>query len=107
MADRWFVVPTTTDSEGVTVPKYSDQVDSFSGNIYDFSQIDDPAGWTDEMYVVRFYAASSTVDSIESQSDAHTLGEYNISGSEAASWLNQTFELNRTWDEWQNYFLTG
>jgi len=113
MADRWFVLPTTTDGTGRR-PKYTDGdgVRAFSGNTLDFSAskwdgfpIELP--FTGEMYVVRLFGEADVLDSVASEPDVYTMASLGLSGSEVADVLNQHFQESRSFDEWEQSFREG
>lgn len=112
MADRWFIVPVTgsgTESDAYR-PKYGENADGYSGNRKDFSadKWSDLPWYPNEMYVVRIYGDTATLDSIQGNDDAYTHQEYdNITKSDVADYLNDKFNESRTFEEWLNHFSVG
>lgn len=111
MPDRWFVVPLASDPDGNGVyPKYGYQsgITGFSGNTMDFSadKWSDLPWYPDTMYVVRFYAdTTSTLDGINGNDDAWS--ENDVSDSEIESYLNDRFDRSLTLSEWKARFAVG
>jgi len=122
MSHRWFVLPLAeveqTDSDGNvisthTAPKYTSQdaINGFSGTIVDFVAPEwDGLSYPfigERRYVVKLYGTDSTLDSVASHSDAHTMGTLDMSEGEVASMLNQRFGQQRLFDEWESAFRVG
>lgn len=109
MANRFFVVPIATTDDGGRYPKYSDEggITGFSGNTMDFSadKWSDLPWYPNEMYVLRFYGDTSTLDTIEGYDDAWS--ENDASESEIADYLNDKFGESRSYSEWLNHFGVG
>ena len=105
MAERWFVVPVETGTSpyaNTTIqrPAYGDQVDAFSGRIYDIPE-DDPLPFAGQrMFLIQFQADTATLDDIESNSDAYTRQEYDIPGEKVAAYLNDLTGQDHSFDEW-------
>lgn len=111
MANDWFVVPLAAGGIGgvETVPKYRDQVDSYSGNWQHFDQqtYSDLPWAGEDRYVVKFYAATqSDLDAIANNNDdAYSLNTSNVTESDVASYLNDVTGSDRSFSEWEQSFL--
>jgi hypothetical protein len=91
MADRWLRVPRTglgTDTDPFS-PEYADQLDGFSGQILAQSP----------RYLIRAYADTATLDSIEAENDVQAL-----TNAEVENALNSLFDAGRNIDGWERGF---
>lgn len=107
MADRWFLLPIATGDSGGRYPKYTrrDGVNGFSGNIYDTTDVSvAPDG---EYYIVCINAPSDVLDGIESEHDAETMDTLGLSQAEVAGILNNEFDQQRSFSEWEQQFSVG
>lgn len=94
---RWFAVPTINDAPDAApitdeIPKYSDQVSEWAGIRMTY----DGQDW----FLARYDASTATLDSIESNDDAHTLDSLGVTESEAAQFINDVTGQTHTWTEW-------
>lgn len=102
MADRWFLVPIT--GTGTTddpyEPKYAatSGVSGWAGHIVTVSGSD--------YFAVRYHGTTSSLDSIESNSDATSIQEAGLSKQDVADYLNNETGHAYSFSEWENRFFT-
>lgn len=107
MPNRWFLVPRTTrtraDESTGYVPKYSERVDGYAGQVYDVpSSWDLPvSGW---QYAVRFYAPTDTLDAIAQNDDSLSIPDGEITRRDVEELLSAAVGYDQPLSDWETQF---